>query len=96
MFVEKEKKIMVRKYYISKSPLTKIIYLKNTLIVCGNTPVIYSWKFNNKKENPDNIFAFIERDTSNVVFVESNITSIDIFTNGDEVKDLNFKIKTVL
>jgi len=71
MIIEKEKKIMIKKYYISKSPLTKIIYLKNTLIALGNTPIIYSWKFNNKKENQDNIFAFIERDTSNVVFVKA-------------------------
>jgi len=85
MIIDKEKKFMVKKYYISKSPLTKIIYLKNTLIACGNTPIIYSWKFNNKNESPENLFGYIERETSHVVFVESNITSIDIISNGDEV-----------
>lgn len=85
MIIEKEKKIMLKKYYISKSPLTKIFYLKNTLIACGNTPVIYAWKFNTKKIDTDNLFSFIEKDTSNVIFVESNVTSIDIIPNGDEV-----------
>lgn len=88
MIIEKEKKIMVRKYYISKSPITKIFYLKNTLIACGNTPVIYSWKFNIKKNDNENIFSFIEKETSNIIFVESNITSIDVIFNGDEVKKI--------
>lgn len=85
MIIEKEKKIMIRKYYISKSPLTKLFFLRNTLIACGNTPIIYTWKFNIKKLNPENFFQFIENDSSNVTFVDSNILSIDVIPNGDEV-----------
>ena len=83
LIVDKEKKILLRKYYISKSPITKIIYFKDTFICAGENPIIYSWKFNPNKIDSEYVFDFLEKEKSKLIFVDSNIISMD-FESGQE------------
>ena len=83
VFLDKEKKILLRKYYISKSAITKIIFFNDTFICAGENPIIYSWKFNKDKIDEDYVFDFLEKEKSKLIFVDSNIVSMD-FENGSE------------
>lgn len=76
LILDKEKKLMIRKYYISKCPITKIIFFKDTLICGGESPIVYSWKINSALDNV-NVFDFLEKDKSDVLFVDGHITSLD-------------------
>lgn len=85
MIVDKEKKIMLRKYFISKSPITKIFFnmgvdnnannSQGSLICAGEGPVIYSWKFDANNLDHDYVFDFLEKERSKLIFVDSNVLS---------------------
>jgi WD40 repeat protein len=83
LVVDKEKKNLIRKYYITKTPISKIIYFKDSLIVGGQSPIVYSWKFNQDKIDQENVLDFLEKEKSKLIFVEGSVTSMD-FENGYE------------
>ena len=60
MIIDKEKKVLFKKYLISKFPLTKVFFLNEHFICAGEGPLIYCWKFDNEKLDFRNVFSFLE------------------------------------
>jgi WD40 repeat protein len=85
MILEKEKKTMLRKFYIAKSAITRINIFKDFLVITGESPVVFSWKFNLKFVDYDNIFEFFQGEKAKILFVDNNITSTDFQQLGQEV-----------
>ena len=83
--LDKEKKILLRKYYISRSPITKINFFDDRLICSADSPIVYLWKFNPNELNYDSLFEFFEKEKPNLIFVDSNITATDYQVGGLEV-----------
>jgi hypothetical protein len=81
MVIDKEKKLLIRKYYIAKHSLTQIKLTDNDLVITGNSPIIYQWKINKNSIDADSVFDFLEKGKSNLIFLDSNITSISLFKN---------------
>jgi hypothetical protein len=75
IIMEKEKKIILKKYYISKCAITRISINKDTLLCSGESPVILCWRYNFEKMDTKH-FDFIENERSKILFVDNNITSI--------------------
>ena len=84
IIIDKEKKNMLRKYYISKAPICKILYFKDYFICAGENPIVYIWKVNQEKINHEYVFDFLEKEKSNLVFVDSNINALDFQNGGSE------------
>jgi WD40 repeat protein len=87
LILEKEKKVMLRKYYISKTAITRINMFKDYLVITGESPVVFSWNYSFKDIDHENIFDFFLKDKSRILFVDNNITSVDFQQNSQEVKD---------
>lgn len=80
LILDKEKKILLRKYYISKSAITKMKFFSDTFICAGENPIIYSWKFNKDKIDQDYVFDFLEKEKSKLIFVDGSVISMDFET----------------
>lgn len=85
--LDKDKKVLLRKFYISKNPITKINFYDDRFICSGDAPIIYMWKFNPNELNYDYLFDFFEKEKSNLIFVDSNIIAADYQQNGREVNN---------
>jgi len=75
IIIEKDKKVMLKKYYISKSAITRINISRDTLICSGESPVILCWRYSFDRMDT-NHFDFIENERSKILFVDNNISSI--------------------
>ena len=84
LIFDKEKKVLVRKYIISKFPITKIYFVGSHFICAGEGPIIYHWEFDPKKISISNVFSFLENQKSNLLFLDSSVTSVEISENGNE------------
>ena len=84
LIFDKEEKNLYRKYIISKFPITKIYFIGNYFICAGEFPIIYNWEFDSNNISINNIFSFLENQKSNILFIDSSITSFDILENGNE------------
>jgi len=90
--LDKEKKIMLRKYYISKCPITRINFFEDRFICSGDAPIVYVWKFHPNELNYDSLFEFFEKEQSNLIFLDSNIIAYDYNHDGNEVKEFDLII----
>ena len=84
MIVDKEKKIMFKKYIISKFPLTKIFFVGEHFVCAGEGPLLYCWKFENEKLESRNIFSFLEKEKPTLLFLDSAVNSVTLSESGEE------------
>ena len=78
IILDKEKKIVIRKYMICKYPITKLFYFANTFICCGDGPLLFQWNFDEKKISMSNVFTFFEKEKANLLYLDSGIVSIHL------------------
>ena len=91
LIIDKQTKTLIRKYIICKFPITKIFFNNGNFIICGEGPIIYYWNFDFNKLNESNVFEFLQSEKSNLLFVDSNVNSIQInnsFTEGLLITDI--------
>ena len=91
LIIDKQTKTLIRKYIICKFPITKIFFNNGNFIICGEGPIIYYWNFDFNKLNESNVFEFLQTEKSNLLFVDSNVNSIQInnsFTEGLLITDI--------
>lgn len=86
LIIDKDKKLMLRKYYISKAPIIKIKFNKENIIFTSESPIVYCWKYDQSKITENYVFDFLQNEKPDLIFLDSNITSIDF--KGFEVKNL--------
>ena len=105
LILDKEKKIVIRKYIISKFPLTHLYYNNTSFVCCGEGPLIFQWNYDSSKISMSNVFQFFEKEKANLFFVDSCVSSIQITPSGKEsliITDIgsiffvNFEEKTTL
>ena len=71
IFIDNEKKKFIKKYLISKFPLTKLYFSNSYFICAGEGPLLYIWKLS--KINISNI---LENQKPNLLFFDGPIKSI--------------------
>jgi WD40 repeat protein len=81
LIIDKEKKILIRKFYISKTPITKILFQKDNFICAGESPIVYCWRYDPERINSEYVFDFLEKEKSRLIFIDSNIVSISFTEN---------------
>ena len=86
MIIDKERKVLFKKYLISKFPLTKIFFLNEHFICAGEGPLIYCWKYENEKIDYRNVFSFLEsgKDKATLLFLDSAVNSMVLSETGEE------------
>jgi hypothetical protein len=95
LVIDKEKKIVIRKFFLFQNPITRIFFTEERLILTGESPIILSWIIPYKKFTSSYVFDFLEKDKSSILFLENNVLSC-FFTNaGNEVKD-HYKFRDLL
>ncbi|MCQ2816953.1 MAG: WD40 repeat domain-containing protein [archaeon] len=80
--VDKETKNVIRKYKITKFPLTHMKYCLNCFTCCGEGPIIFNWKFNPDTLSISNIFEFFEKEKANMLFIDGDVCSMCLEKNG--------------
>lgn len=78
MIIDKERKVLFKKYLISKFPLTKVFFLNGHFICAGEGPLIYCWKYDNEKLDFRNVFSFLEngKEKATLLFLDSAVNSM--------------------
>ena len=86
MIIDKERKVLFKKYLISKFPLTKVFFLNEHFICAGEGPLIYCWKYDNEKLDYRNIFSFLEsgKEKATLLFLDSAVNSMVLSETGEE------------
>ena len=86
MIIDKEKKVLFKKYLISKFPLTKIFFYNEHFICAGEGPLIYCWKYNNEKIDYRNVFSFLEdgKEKATLLFLDSAVNSMTLSETAEE------------
>lgn len=83
LVLDKEKKVVLRKYMISKFPITHIYYFNDTFVCCGEGPIIYHWSFDSSNITSNNVLQFLEKEKANLLLLDSSITSMQLFNGKD-------------
>ena len=96
MIIDKERKVLFKKYLISKFPLTKIFFLNEHFICAGEGPLIYCWKYENEKIDYRNVFSFLEsgKDKATLLFSHCSVNEAVIVLRSVEAKLSFLAIKT--
>ena len=84
IILDKEKKLVIRKYIISKFPLTHLYYSNTSFVCCGEGPLVFQWNFDSSKISMSNVFQFFEKEKANLFFLDSCVSSIQITHSGKE------------
>jgi WD40 repeat protein len=84
LILDKVKKTVLKKYMISKFPLTKVFFIGEHFICTGEGPLVYCWKFDNEKLDNKNIFSFLEKEKPTLLFLDGAVNSIAISESGEE------------
>ena len=86
MIIDKERKVLFKKYLISKFPLTKVFFLNGHFICAGEGPLIYCWKYDNEKLDFRNVFSFLEngKEKATLLFLDSAVNSMVLSETGEE------------
>jgi hypothetical protein len=77
LIVDKEKKLLIKKYLLVNCPITHISLGTDKLIICGNSPVILSWDIKTNAIDTEEHFDFLTKNQSVVSFVSDNVKSVD-------------------
>lgn len=85
LIMDKEKKILIRKFFLFQNPITKIFFTQERLILTGESPIVLSWIIPFKKFSNSYVFEFLEKDKSNIMFLENNVLSCFFTSEGNEV-----------
>lgn len=85
--IDKEKKNLIRKFFVFQNPIMKIFFTDERLILTGESPIVLSWVIPFKKFNNEYVFEFLEKEKSSILFLENNITSANFTSSGNEVND---------
>lgn len=96
LVVDKEKKVLIRKFIISQAPVYGIYFNLERMILTTDSPLLYSWKIVNSKNNDDfnnytivnenKVFDFLN-DTKNncdIMFLDNEIRSCSFSIDGNE------------
>ena len=86
LIIDKEKKILIRKFFLFQNPILKIFFTEERLILTGESPIILSWLIPFKKFNNDYVFEFLEKEKSSILFLDNNVNSAFFTNSGTEVK----------
>ena len=89
LVVDKEKKVLIRKFFLFQNPIIKIFFTEERLILTGDSPILLSWIIPYKKFNSEYVFDFLEKDKSSIMFLEDNICSAFFTATGNEVTQKN-------
>ena len=82
IMIDNFKKEFIKKYLISKFPLTKIYYSDYYFICAGEGPLLYFWKFTDDEKN--NFSEFLEIKKPNLLFFDGKINSISLPSISNE------------
>ena len=81
ILIDNENKKFLKKYLISKFPLTKIYFSDSYFICGGEGPILYIWY----KHYENNDFSnFLENQKPNLLFLDGQINSISIYSLRNE------------
>lgn len=83
LILDKEKKVLLRKYMISKFPITHLCFFNDSFICCGEGPIIHQWSFDPNSISTNNVFQFLEKEKSNLILLDSSITSVQLMNGKD-------------
>ena len=75
IIIDNEKKKFIKKYLISKFPLTKIYFSDSYFICAGEGPILYIW---DKPYENNDFSSFLERQKPKLLFLDGQINSISI------------------
>jgi WD40 repeat protein len=87
LVIEKEKKLLIKKYLISQAPILSINFSLERLVMTSDSPVIYSWMIPFNKIDEDTVFDFLKDTKENkasVIFLDKNIRAVDFTVDGRE------------
>jgi len=84
LVVDKDRRLLLKKYIIIANPITCIKYTEEKLILAGESQAIVSWSIP-KNDLFEMSFDFIEKEKSKILFVDNYVTSASFVKNGNEV-----------
>ena len=76
-------KTFIKKYLISKYPLTKMIFTDSYFICGGEGPLLYIWNISENKSN-FNLIQFLGNEKPNLIFFDGTINSIGVSSKANE------------
>ncbi len=84
LVVDKERRLLMKKYIIIANPITSIYFTADKLILLGESQAIVSWNIP-KNDLFEMSFDFIEKEKSKILFVDNYATSSNFVHPGNEV-----------
>ena len=86
LLIEKEKKILIRKYLVSQRPLLSIFFKLERIIITADNPVVYSWQIPYSRIDETSAFDFMKdtKEGCSIMFLDHNTRSLDFTVDGKE------------
>ena len=82
LFIDNIKKEFMKKYLISKFPLTKVYFFNSYFICAGEGPLLYIWKFTDLEKN--NFTQYLEIKKPYLLFFDGKINSLALSLSSNE------------
>lgn len=86
LVIDKEKKLLIKKYCVSQTMVNSIKFKLDRLIVTTESPIIYSWKIPYAKIDEESVFDFVKstKENCSLLFLDKEIRCSDFTIDGKE------------